>query len=273
MSGLIFAVGWLMGYIGMRLACAIFIRMKWVASNYAGHAIPLGYGLILSFGLLGFATLSVWRMQGFLLSWVVCAAVVVSLAGWLDDRYGQTRAKGLRGHFNVLWREGKVTTGIVKLGIIGICAVAVAASASATAVSFMVDALLLGLSANFVNLLDVRPGRALKGFWFILIICAIFGTLSPALVPLFWYMLGCTLAAAPFDCSAQAMLGDTGANLLGFVGGIFCVYSFDASVKWLLIGTLFLIQLYAERVSLTAVIERSPVLSRIDQWGRPPEAR
>ncbi|CEH29874.1 hypothetical protein AM501_18860 [Aneurinibacillus migulanus] len=256
------AGGWVISLAGMKSLGFLFVRMGWVAPNYQGDAIPLGYGLVFWIALVWFAFCEPASV------WLVGPAIIVSLAGWLDDRIGQSRMKGLRGHFGVLWREGRITTGMLKVWIIGSCAAGVAFLTFDTVPSFIVDMLLLALGANFINLLDVRPGRALKGVWFLLLLCIGIGSVSDTEMSLFLYLLICTIVAAPSDFSARAMLGDTGANLLGFLGGALCVYSLSPIVKWLVVAWLIVLHLYAERVSLTAVIEQNALLRRIDRWGR-----
>ncbi|MDQ1700368.1 MAG: hypothetical protein QOG34_2231, partial [Frankiaceae bacterium] len=77
--------------------------------------------------------------------------------GLYDDLAGDSHARGLRGHLAAL-RDGRVTTGMVKLtGLVcaGALTAAVERRRPATAI---VDTLLVAGSANLVNLFDLRPG-------------------------------------------------------------------------------------------------------------------
>ncbi|MFT9847409.1 hypothetical protein [Aneurinibacillus sp. REN35] len=260
--------GWMISYIGMHGMIRLFLTYGWVAYNYEGKAIPLGYGAVLAFSLLLFMGIGIAIDYNQNILFVAGGAMAASLSGWIDDRFGQGEAKGIRGHVQELWRNGRISTGLMKAAVIGGCAILVASRTSSACSSFIAHSLLLMLGANFINLLDVRPGRALKGFWFIQFLCIGIGVIAAEMLPLFLYVFVCTLASAAFDFSRKAMLGDTGANLLGFLGGAFCIYSFGSLGEWVLVTLLIALHLYTEQVSLTAVIEKHPLLHRIDGWGR-----
>src|SRR5690606_7007198 len=76
------------------------------------------------------------------------------------------------------------------------------------------------------------------------------------------------LLVLPRDLGGKVMLGDTGANILGFTLGFSVVVV--APLGHLLVISVLLVALHwaAERSSLTAIIERNFVLNFIDQWGR-----
>ncbi|MBN6188456.1 hypothetical protein JQN58_16520 [Aneurinibacillus sp. BA2021] len=270
---LLLAAGWLGAYIGMAGVRRWFPVRGWIAPNYTGKEIPLGYGCVFAFCLLFFLFEGIRVRYDAAVLLMTGGAIVASLIGWIDDRIGQQETKGLRGHMRQLWNEGRISTGLWKAAVIGGCAFLLALRTSTTFGSLVAHTLLLMLGANFINLLDVRPGRALKGFWLIQLLCIGFGVAAAEIIPLFLYVFICTLAAAPADFSGKAMLGDTGANLLGFAAGMFCMYSFGPQGEWLLVLLLSALHLYTEKVSLTAVIERHPLLYRIDGWGRTKQAK
>src|SRR5699024_8712013 len=78
-------------------------------------------------------------------------------------RPGRPVSKGLRGHLGAL-RRGRLTTGALKAAGIPLLALAGAAASPAPRGGAMVlaDAALTAGCANLANLLDLRPGRALK---------------------------------------------------------------------------------------------------------------
>ncbi|AMA73693.1 MULTISPECIES: hypothetical protein [Aneurinibacillus] len=264
--------GWLIGWWGMRAIDYIFCRFGWLAANYRGEMIPLGYGLVFSMALLVYiiicATVAQNGSNGQELLLACGLSLVVSLAGWLDDRIGRYDVKGIRGHFRALWCERRITTGAAKAGMIMSCSLGISFLSASSFGERVVNALLLALAANFINLLDVRPGRALKGFWLIMLLCLAAGTVPESVLPLFAYTLMISFAVAPYDFSGRAMLGDTGANLLGFLGGIFCVYAWSLSVKCIVVTLLLGLHFYAEGASLTVAIEKNRILRCLDQWGR-----
>src|SRR5205823_14098280 len=117
-------------------------------------------------------------------------------------------------------------------------------------------ALLVGLSANALNQLDTRPGRALKAY-----IAAALALDAP---------LALAVLLAPYDLREMAMLGDGGANGLGAMLGWSSVNRFTGRGRWVAIGALAGLTLLGERRSLGDLIERAPVLRELDAWGRMP---
>jgi hypothetical protein len=115
-------------------------------------------------------------------------------------------------------------------------------------------ALLVGLSANVVNQLDTRPGRALKAY------LAAAVPLQAPLVP--------AVLLAPYDLREMAMLGDAGANALGAMLGLNSVKRFTGRGRWSAIGALAGLTLLGEITSLGSLIERTPVLRVLDSLGR-----
>ncbi|MDX6475973.1 MAG: hypothetical protein QOH95_1484, partial [Gaiellaceae bacterium] len=73
---------------------------------------------------------------------------------------------------------------------------------------------------------------------------------------------------APYDLREMSMLGDSGANALGALLGLNSVERITGRGRWLLVGGLLGLTALGERTSLGQLIERSPVLRRIDEWGR-----
>jgi UDP-N-acetylmuramyl pentapeptide phosphotransferase/UDP-N-acetylglucosamine-1-phosphate transferase len=194
-------------------------------------------------------------------------ALPAVIAGWGagalgahdDDQGRYDEAKGVRGHLSAL-RSGRLTAGGVKL--VGI-PVAGALAALATGPRRSGDALLGGAvvagSANLLNLLDLRPGRALK-------VGIALGTLlgEPGVA-------GSCAALLPADLRERSMLGDAGANALGAVLGVAVIARLRSRVgRGLVLGGLVALTAASERVSFTAVIERTPALNRIDRLGRLP---
>jgi hypothetical protein len=174
--------------------------------------------------------------------WPVRAIAAVGLA---DDLWSG-EARGFRGHLRT-----RRSTGTLKL--VGIPAIALAATRSFGA------AAVVSLSANFLNQLDTRPGRALKAF---LLGTAVFrGPARPAAI---------AVLIAPYDLREMTMLGDAGSNALGAVLGFNSVMRSRGRRQWLALGTLATLTALGETRSLGALIERTPVLRELDALGRQP---
>ena len=66
------------------------------------------------------------------------------------------------------------------------------------------------------------------------------------------------------------MLGDCGANALGAAVGTAAVQALPWQPRLLACAAAVALNLASEKVSFTAVIERTPLLRRLDQLGRRP---
>jgi hypothetical protein len=183
-----------------------------------------------------------------LVGWVVGLAepsvLVVSAIGLADDLWSGPE-RGIGSHL----RAG-ATTGSLKL--VGIPLYALLRTRSLSA------ALLVGLSANALNQLDTRPGRALKAFGA--------GALLLGGAPR--RAVAAAVLLAPYDLREMAMLGDAGSNALGAVLGFRSVRKLTGRRRWGAIGALAALTLVGDRHSLGSGIESTPVLRDLDGLGR-----
>ena len=216
----------------------------------------------------------------------VAATGAAGAAGLIDDldagaHDGQTPAKGLKGHLSALAR-GRVTTGAVKIAVIGsgalVAGVLLARHRSATAaprhrgataLDAAVSALTIASWADVHNLLDLRPGRALKAA--ALLTAPLLVDRRPAAAACRALAAGClgaTAAALPGDLMEETMLGDTGANALGALVGTALAAHPARPVRALSAAAGTGLVLASERVSFTRVIARTPALAALDAVGR-----
>jgi hypothetical protein len=173
--------------------------------------------------------------------WPVRAIAAIGLA---DDLWSGDE-RGFRGHL-----RSSGSTGILKL--VGIPAVALAATRS------LRSATLVSLSANFLNQLDTRPGRALKAF--------LLGSLVVRRTRSGY--VAAAVLLAPYDLREMTMLGDAGSNALGAVLGFGSVSRSRGRRRWLALGALATLTAVGEMRSLGELIERTPVLRELDALGR-----
>lgn len=169
----------------------------------------------------------------------------VAALGLADDLWSGPE-RGFRAHL----RAGG-TTGLLKA--IGIPALALAVTRS------LRGALLVALSANALNQLDTRPGRALKAF---AVGAVILRGPARSYTPI-------AVLLAPYDLREMTMLGDAGSNALGAVLGYGSVTTFTARGQRLAIAALAGLTIIGELRSLGELIERTPGLSQLDRLGRP----
>jgi Glycosyl transferase family 2 len=164
----------------------------------------------------------------------------VAALGLADDLWsGQER--GFRAHL-----AAGGTTGVLKL--VGIPLVALLRTRSLS------GALLVAGSANLLNQLDTKPGRALKAY---------LGVALAVDAP-----VGLAVLLLPYDLRERVMLGDAGSNALGAMVGFKSVDRFHGWRRWAAVAGLVGLNLVGERRSLGELIERTPFLSDLDRLGR-----
>lgn len=250
--------------------------------NYRGEAIPVGAGLIfilitplwLIIGLLvGLGNYSIVNI--FLL---LFALFGMGMVGFLDDVLGNHEEKGFVGHFRALF-QGRLTSGALKALFGGVIAMVLAvglitidpylerSSWLIRFVTFLINTVLIALTTNFINLLDLRPGRAGKVFLLGLVI-TFFLARRPELVGLFIPVALGVLSYIAFDLKARVMMGDTGSNLLGGIWGLMMAWTFTPWAKIVAVFILLGFNLLSEIVSFSVLIERSRILRFIDHIGR-----
>ena len=293
---------------------------QWERTNFHGVTVSLRGGVAMAGASVASAAVaSALSDQPRAALGGAVAALGGAVAGYIDDvdqgaHDGGKVAKGLKGHLGAL-AHGQVTTGVIKIAGIGASALAASAlvgskatSVSGKAADLALNTVLIAGTANLANLLDLRPGRALKATVLVATPLSYFScaaaktpasgasvtsatasvasgasgaasatpaapaSASPASAQ---RLLASGLNAAAItalveDLQETTMLGDTGANAAGALLGT----SLAANDSWKLrlgttLGVVGLI-LASEKVSFSKVIAANPALNWLDQlWRRP----
>src|SRR5699024_8971506 len=76
------------------------------------------------------------------------------------------------------------------------------------------------------------------------------------------------LLALPADLRERGMLGDAGANVLGAAVGAAATRRLSAPSRLTVLASVVALTLASERISFSAVIERTPALRALDRLGR-----
>ncbi|HEV3033907.1 MAG TPA: hypothetical protein VGX72_03865 [Solirubrobacteraceae bacterium] len=260
-------------------------------ANYRGRALPFPFGVLVLVAavialipltlLARLASTQVFHPE--LVPIAVYALGVLAL-GLLDDTLardghesdgdGGERSggdghppRGWRGHGAAALR-GELTTGVLKAaGSLGLALLAMSYLGLSNG-RWLLAAGVLVLATNVFNLLDLRPGRATKAF---VALGAGLTIGSVDLRPL--WALGLfaapALVAGAYDLREGVMLGDTGANLLGALAGLWLVLTLSGTGQLVALVLLAGITVYGELRSISALIERTPGLRQLDSWGRP----
>lgn len=263
---------------------------QWERTNFHGVTVSLRGGVAMAGAAVASAAVaSALSDQPRAALGGVVASLGGGLAGYIDDvdqgaHDGGKVAKGLKGHLGAL-AHGQVTTGVIKIAGIGASALAASALVGSKATSvggkvadLAVNTVLIAGTANLANLLDLRPGRALKATVLVAAPLSYFSCAAaktPASPASAQRLLASGLNAAAItalveDLQETTMLGDTGANAAGALLGT----SLAANDSWKLrlgttLGVVGLI-LASEKVSFSKVIAANPALNWLDQlWRRP----
>lgn len=293
---------------------------QWERTNFHGVTVTLRGGVAMAGAAVASAAVaSALSDQPRAALGGAVAALGGAVAGYIDDvdqgaHDGGKVAKGLKGHLGAL-AHGQVTTGVIKIAGIGASALAASALVGSKATSvggkvadLALNTVLIAGTANLANLLDLRPGRALKATVLVATPLSYFScaaaktpasgaSVTSATASVASGASGAASAtpAAPASASGASaqrllasglnaaaitalvedlqettMLGDTGANAAGALLGT----SLAANDSWKLrlgtaLGVVGLI-LASEKVSFSKVIAANPALNWLDQlWRRP----
>jgi UDP-N-acetylmuramyl pentapeptide phosphotransferase/UDP-N-acetylglucosamine-1-phosphate transferase len=254
-----------------------------VRENYRGALIPSAAGLVvvaaalIAIGPLAaldqLADTEILRSG---LGPVLLYVLGVAVLGLADDLLGgrapagaepsPEAPRGWRGHASAA-AHGRLSTGALKaVGSLGLALFVLAGDGRSWA-EYLLSVAVLLLATNLFNLLDLRPGRAIKALVGLAAALTLFGW---DLVPLetLGLLLGPVLVLAPYDLRERAMLGDVGSNVLGAIAGFWLVLTLNTFGQAIALAVLVAITVYAEFRSLSALIEKNPLLRRLDSWGR-----
>jgi UDP-GlcNAc:undecaprenyl-phosphate/decaprenyl-phosphate GlcNAc-1-phosphate transferase len=196
--------------------------------------------------------------------------VGIAFLGFLDDSLGSGQAaaapRGWRGHARAL-REGRLSTGAIKaVGALALAAYVVSGR-GLESWRYLADVALLILATNAFNLLDLRPGRAEKGLTLLgAALCLGAWTFAP--LDLLGIFAGPVLVGAAFTLRERAMLGDTGSNLVGAIGGVWLLTTLGGTGRLIALVALVAFTIYGEMGSISQAIESVPPLRWLDSLGR-----
>jgi UDP-N-acetylmuramyl pentapeptide phosphotransferase/UDP-N-acetylglucosamine-1-phosphate transferase len=292
--GLAFALGAAVAGAVLRRAGSPEVLRR---TNFRGREVTLAGGPALAVGA------SVGAAAGAPTPAAAAAALTAGLGagavGLYDDVVGarpeQKAAKGFKGHLAAL-REGRVTSGLVKVAGVGAAGLAASALLAAdrrraSRTGLVADVLLgagvIAGTANLLNLFDLRPGRAIKAGMLL-------GTPLLAQRPkikaspkslerregrpdhargsggIAAGALGAAAGVVPDDLGERVMLGDCGANSYGALLGVAIASRTGPVGRAAVLAGLVALTAASEKVSFTQVIQSTPGLRELDALGRRP---
>lgn len=247
----------------------LLVNSNVIRPNYKKDMIPVSMGMVfLPMMIINGIILAYFtnEAQNLLYLFIyIFGMIAMFFAGVLDDIIGNRDVSGLKGHFKSLLK-GDLTTGGFKALFGGFVGVIISIAISKNVIDIVINTLIIALSTNLMNLLDLRPGRAIKAY--LLIVTTLFLTLVGYVKALPLLIVPNVLAYFSHDLKARAMMGDTGSNVLGISIGILVVLGYSLKVRLLWLVFLILIHLITEKYSLTKIIEKNKFLNYIDKLGR-----
>jgi UDP-GlcNAc:undecaprenyl-phosphate GlcNAc-1-phosphate transferase len=272
-AGLAMLVGAVVEGVALYFLLNMLLASGAVRKNYRGNDIPVSVGISFPVSLiLVFLFYALIKRYDFSFHIYLIGIISICFLGFIDDMLGQRDTLGFKGHFGALFK-GKLTTGGFKALGGGIIAFFLALSLSGLEpswkgwVDILLNTLIIALFTNMLNLLDLRPGRAIKGYLFflLLIILMAAGRVNWLLIT---PLLGIILVYFPVDLKARAMMGDSGSNVLGLTLGYYSIVFLSLPYRVAVLLFLIAMHIYTEKFSLTKTIEQVPLLRAIDQAGR-----
>ena len=302
-AGIVLGVG--VPWLGMRMFTPSLAASP-ARTNFRGREVHLGLGVVWVLwagsamaGSLLLASAQAGPSPVGLLILAGPLALAVFALGVIDDSLGSPPDRGFGGHLRALAR-GRLTTGMLKLLGISAASLVVAGIVSGFApwgresagslgarVGFtLLAGAAIALTSNLLNLLDLRPGRALKSYSLLALIGVALAVAAWPGVPgvatltradlavgalmLALFALGPVVAVWRADVGERAMLGDAGANPAGAVAGLLVVAGLPVWGLIVFFVLVLALNLASEKWSFSGVISGNPLLSYLDSLGRMP---
>jgi UDP-GlcNAc:undecaprenyl-phosphate GlcNAc-1-phosphate transferase len=271
----LFAVYISLVYLWTKRSVDFFIRKKWLTLNYKGESIIQSFGLnifihyvvyLICIFIVSYFVNLLYKEAYSIASLLVFLLLGLSLVGWIDDHYGTKDIKGLRGHLAAFFYGKRVTSGLVKAVAGSFISAFVCYSLSASFLECLFYTMVMILSIHVFNLLDVRPGRTIKSFWLLLFVLLPLLSFQHIIVSVLPIVVS-TIFLFHYDRRRLAMLGDTGSNVLGGVFGLYVILCPVFEIQLFFFSAFLLLSALSERYSFTAYINKTPWLSKLDNWG------
>ncbi|GAB6139171.1 glycosyl transferase family 4 [Halanaerobaculum tunisiense] len=257
----------LLSKVGFQLIPQLLREGGMLARNYQDQEVPVGYGLLFSLNFLIILIIS--SLLGYyraeVINRLLILVLTMTVVGVLDDTLGNQDSQGFVGHFRTFLYDAKLTTGVIKASVSLLVVVFINFYWQSSWLEVIVASGVILLTTNFFNLLDLRPGRALKvallfSSW-ILLFSSKLRLLLGALVIIILFGLS-------FDLQLKGMMGDVGANVLGTIIGFAMVSNYSLVIQAILLLGLIIVHIYTEFYSLSDLIAQNKVLNYFDQLGR-----
>lgn len=260
--------------IGIALSLTLYLKPRLidllhcnglVKSNYAGIEVVTGMGLLFLIPCI-VSIFPLWEIVGQEnIAIYMIIVLSMTLAGYLDDCLGDNNNKGLKGHLKGMMK-GRLSTGIIKIIFALTMGIILSMIYFSGIGNIIFSSLLFCLCVNMINLLDLRPGRAIKGFMFFTILVSISSGLHS--VWILFPIISSLVIYIRDELEENCMLGDTGSNLLGGILGLYTLKTALPGAKYTLFAIFLILHIIAEFKSFSEIIESVPILKHMDSFGQ-----
>lgn len=244
-----------------------------VAVNFNGKLIYNSAGMFLFFVILCFCTvlLAFNRLYGTnsgntYIYALVIGALSTSFTGIIDDT-SRDKTKGMINHGR-LFLKGELSGGVIKAASGIFISYIICNLLEYNGMDFIINLLIITFMQNFINLLDLRPGRAIKVYIALSLISMVFLSKNYIYLSLNICIIISLFIYLPYELKYICMMGDVGSNTLGIILGIICSSSGSIIFRIVLLFLLISVQIFAEKYSINELINSSRILKSIDMLGR-----
>lgn len=263
-----FVLSLLLSYIALPKVVDMLLKSNVVCENFKSDLIPTSMGIVFVF--IQVITLGILQIlfdfnDNFNLIYLL-GFVFIGLLGLFDDLTGEKKIKGLKGHIRA-FLKGTLTTGAIKAFLGFFISILISSYISNSIKDFLINSFVIGLFTNFVNLFDLRPGRASKLF-IIISLVFIMTNFTRDINYILFSFLGILTPYIILDLKGKVMMGDVGSNTLGYTLGIYAAINYSIIAKVLILLLLIIFHIMAEKVSFSKVIDNNGFLKFIDNIGR-----
>ena len=273
---LIFSCSYFLTFLTFPFIRGLINQAGFVKPNFREEPIPAVAGIVFVALLPIITGLDMLLAVNSLYNSMLFLFVTVGMGfmGLLDDQMGNRSSKGFKGHFLALIKSKQLTSGGFKalfgamIALVFSIGVALPVKSVWFPWTILINFLLVSLATNMVNLFDLRPGRAGKIYLIAFLIILAFSKNLENYFGLFLPIAAIALYYLPFDLRSAVMMGDVGSNLLGASLGMMMAWMFNDLSKVVALAIMIILQLSAEKVSFTKVIEKNNLLRFIDDIGR-----
>jgi UDP-GlcNAc:undecaprenyl-phosphate GlcNAc-1-phosphate transferase len=243
--------------------------------NYRGVplAFPFGFVIVAS-AVVALAPLTLLERLGdsnvFRSELVPISIYVLGVGalGFIDDALSGA-SRGWRGHGKAI-AGGALSTGALKAaGALGLAMFSLEVIGYGRSDGhWLLAVAILVLATNLFNLLDLRPGRSLKVF-VILGVLLMLGAWDTNALGALGLFVAPALVVGAYDVREMVMMGDAGSNVVGALAGWWMLLVMSTAAQIVALIALIAITIYGEFRSISELVDRVPLLRRLDSVGRP----